>query len=289
MKQQFDHKLRLSKDNKARLTQINEILEEYVEDGYRLTLRQLYYQLVSRDFIPNKQDEYKKLMNILKKGRMAGIVDWDAIEDRVRRPILPYWVTGIPDAINDTIRQYRLNRMKGQPCNIEVWVEKDALSGVLSRVTNKYHIRLMVNRGYTSISALYDAQKRLTDGDVILYFGDHDHSGLDMLRDIKDRMLEFNLGIDVVPIALTMQQVRAFNPPPNPAKFEDPRSDWYIREYGEVSWELDALPPKELIRLCEDAILERIDLDLYNDILEQEKKDVITMKTKFNLNNEDDE
>jgi hypothetical protein len=289
MKQQFDRKLRLSTDNKARLTQINEILEEYVEDGYRLTLRQLYYQLVSRDFIPNKQDEYKKLMNILKKGRMAGIVDWDAIEDRVRKPILPYWVTGIQDAINDTIRQYRLNRMEGQEQNIEVWVEKDALSGVLSRVTNKYHIRLMVNRGYTSISALYDAQKRLNNGDVILYFGDHDPSGLDMLRDIKDRMLEFHLDVEVVPIALTMQQVRAFNPPPNPAKFEDPRAEWYIREYGKTSWELDALPPKELIRLCEESILQRIDLDLYHDVIKQEQKDIITMKSKFNLNNEDDE
>ena len=289
MKEQFDRKLRLSNANKERLVQINDILEEYVADGYRLTLRQLYYQLVSRDFIPNKQEEYKKLMNILKKGRMVGIVDWDAIEDRVRRPILPYWVTGIQDAINDTISQYRLNRMRGQDSNIEVWVEKDALSGVLSRVTNKYHIRLMVNRGYTSISALYDAQKRLNNGDTILYFGDHDPSGLDMLRDIKDRMMDFGLDVDVVPIALTMEQVRAFNPPPNPAKFEDPRADWYIREYGKVSWELDALPPKELIRLCEDAITERIDLDQYQAMLDQEKRDTLTMKSKFNLNNDSDE
>lgn len=283
MKKQFDHKLRLSKDNKVRLDQINVILEEYVEDGYRLTLRQLYYQLVSRDFIPNKQDEYKKLMNILKKGRMAGIVDWDAIEDRVRKPILPYWVSGIEDAINDTISQYRLNRMRDQSPQIEVWVEKDALSGVLSRVTENYHIRLMVNRGYTSVSALYDAQKRLSSGDTILYFGDHDPSGLDMLRDIKDRMLEFNVDIDIVPVALTMDQVRAFNPPPNPAKFEDPRADWYIKEYGEVSWELDALPPKELIRLLEESILQRIDLDQYHEMLKQEQKDIILMKTKFNL------
>lgn len=283
MKVAFDNKLRLSRANKRRLTEINEILEEYVADGYRLTLRQLYYQLVSRDIIPNQQAEYTKLMNILKKGRMAGIVDWDAIEDRIRRPILPYWVTGIDDAINDTVKQYRLNRMRGQDSNIEVWVEKDALSNVLSRVTNKYHIRLMVNRGYTSVSALYNAQERLSDGDTILYFGDHDPSGLDMIRDIEDRLLEFGLSVDVVPIALTMEQVREFNPPPNPAKFEDPRAEWYVAEYGKTSWELDALPPKELIRLCEDAILERIDINLYNDMLEEEQRDIREMKAKFGL------
>lgn len=283
MKEQFYHKLRLSKANKSRLAEINSILEEYVADGYRLTLRQLYYQLVSRDIIPNKQSEYTALMNILKKGRMAGVVDWSSIEDRVRKPILPYWVTGIEDAINDTISQYRLNRMRGQMGNIEVWVEKDALSNVLSRVTSKYHIRLMVNRGYTSVSALYDAYKRLNDGDTILYFGDHDPSGLDMLRDIKERLLEFNLDVDVVPVALTTAQVKQFNPPPNPAKFSDPRAEWYVEKYGKTSWELDALPPKELIRLCEEAVVERIDLDQYEAMLVQEKKDIATMKEKFNL------
>lgn len=283
MKEQFYTKLRLSKMNKVRLEEINGILEEYVEEGYTLTLRQLYYQLVSRDLIPNSQKEYTKLMNILKKGRMAGIVDWDAIEDRVRRPQLPYWVTGIPDAINDTVKQYRLNRMRGQERNIEVWIEKDALSSVFYRVTSKYGIRLMVNRGYSSVSAMYEAYRRLNDEDTILYFGDHDPSGLDMIRDIRDRMGEFGLDIDVVPIALTMDQVKQFNPPPNPAKISDPRADWYIERYGNTSWELDALPPKELIRLVEDAILERIDLDQYNVMVEQEKKDIVELKSKFDL------
>lgn len=283
MKEQFYTKLRLSKSNKVRLGEINDILEEYVADGYTLTLRQLYYQLVSRDLIPNSQKEYTKLMNILKKGRMAGIVDWSSIEDRVRRPQLPYWVTGIPDAIKDTVEQYKLNRMRGQENNIEVWIEKDALSSVFYRVTSKYGIRLMVNRGYSSVSAMYEAYKRLSSGDTILYFGDHDPSGLDMIRDIRDRMEEFGIDIDVVPVALTMDQVKQFNPPPNPAKISDPRADWYIEQWGNTSWELDALPPKELIRLVESAILEIIDLDQYNAMIDQEKKDIAELKSKFEL------
>ena len=128
MKQAFSEKLKLSKANIERLDTINSILEDYREDGYVLTLRQLYYQLVVRDIIPNQQAEYAKLSNILKKGRMAGIVDRDIIEDRLRQSFLPYWVLDIDDAINDTINTYRLNRMDGQDKYMEIRVEKDALS-----------------------------------------------------------------------------------------------------------------------------------------------------------------
>lgn len=281
MKQQFDDTLRLSKANKIMLEVINDILEEYKNDGYTLTLRQLYYQLVSKDIIPNNDKEYAKLSNILKKGRMAGIVDWAAIEDRVRVPKLPYWVHGVNDAIKDTIQQYRINRMKGQERKIEIWVEKDALSNVLYRVSSKYHIRLMVNRGYSSVSAMYDAYQRLETGDVILYFGDHDPSGMDMIRDVKERLGEFGLDIDVRPIALTMEQIRTFNPPPNPAKITDPRAKWYINEYGKTSWELDALPPKELIRLTEEAVEEIIDLDLYREMLAEERNGIAELEEFF--------
>ena len=283
MKQQFDSELRLSKANRIMLERINTILEEYRNDGYVLTLRQLYYQLVSKDIIPNNDREYAKLSNILKKGRMAGIVDWSAIEDRVRVPKLPYWVRDVQHAIQDTIEQYRVDRMQGQQRNIEIWVEKDALSNVLFRVTSKYHIRLMVNRGYSSISAMYDAHRRLRSGDVILYFGDHDPSGKDMVRDIRERMEEFGREVDVRPVALTMEQIRRFNPPPNPAKITDPQAKWYIREYGRTSWELDALPPRELIRLAEEAVEELIDLDLYNRCLDREQRDIEELRSFFNV------
>lgn len=281
MKQQFVDKLRLSKSNIEMLNRINDILEEYVNDGYTLTLRQLYYQLVSRDVIPNNDKEYVKLSNILKNGRMAGIVDWSSIEDRVRVPKLPYWVKGVKEAIRDTIEQYRINRMEGQERKIEIWVEKDALSNVLYRVSEKYHIRLMVNRGYSSVSAMYDAYNRLSDNDVILYFGDHDPSGMDMIRDVRERLQEFGIEVEVIPIALTMEQIKEFNPPPNPAKITDPRAKWYIEKYGKTSWELDALPPKELIRLAENAVESIIDIDIYNEMIEEEKRGIIKLKSFF--------
>ncbi len=277
MKERFRNKLHLNKSNQQRLLTVNDIIEEYVEQGYKLTLRQLYYQLVSRDIIPNNQKEYAKISKLLVKGRMAGVVDWTAIEDRIRIPYLPYWAEDVPDAINDMLRAYRINRQQDQKVYVELWVEKDALSGVLKPITSHYHINLMVNRGYSSCSAMYDAYKRISnqfEDAHILYLGDHDPSGLDMIRDIKDRLAEFGIdNLKVEHIALTDEQVNKYNPPPNPAKFKDPRAKWYISKYGETSWEVDALNPKTLNKIIKKRIEELIDVDLFNEQLTKEEKD----------------
>lgn len=273
----FTDSVGLSPRNLEKLDVVNDIIEEYAAAGYRLTLRQLYYQLVSRDIIPNKTAEYSKLSTLLTKGRMAGLVDWNAIEDRIRKPQIPYWVRGISDALEDTISQYRLDRMKGQDTYLEVWCEKDALSGVLSRITNEYHIRLMVNRGYSSTTAMFDAACRMGNkpSPTILYLGDHDPSGLDMIRDISHRLAEFDVDVEVIPIALTKDQIEEFAPPPNPAKITDPRADWYIAEHGPVSWEVDALPPKTLDEVLVRAILDNINIAKYDRMcaLEEEHRD----------------
>lgn len=192
--------IRFSKANKERLETINKIIVEYQTQGYKLTLRQLYYQLVSRDVIPNQQKEYTKLSTLLKEGRMAGVVDWNAIEDRLRRTQVPSSWSSPASIMDSAIESYALPRLEGQANYIETWVEKDALSGVLSRVTEKYHVPILVNRGYSSVSAIYDAYNRFreaieNDQNVtILYLGDYDPSGIDMIRDVEDRIVEFFLG-----------------------------------------------------------------------------------------------
>jgi len=280
VKEAFRDNIGLRKDNLLLLDKINNILEDYLRQGYRLTLRQLYYQLVSKGIIPNKASAYAKISSLMVKGRMAGYVDWDAIEDRLRRIRLPYWVTGISDAIEDTINQYRLDRMQGQDNYIEVWCEKDALSNVLYRITHKYHIPLMVNRGYSSCTAMHDAYNRflrcLEEDKVpyILYLGDHDPSGLDMLRDIKERLSEFGIPLlNIIHVAITEEQIKKYNPPPNYAKVKDPRAKWYIQKYGHTSWEVDALNPKILHSLLEDNIKLLIDEKKYLDVIRQEEED----------------
>jgi hypothetical protein len=279
MKHAFRENLHLNKANVDQLLVINSIIDEYAADGYTLTLRQLYYQLVSRDIIKNNVREYAKLSGLLVKGRMAGVVDWEAIEDRIRRPYIPWSTESVPDAIDTIIDQYRLDRQKGQDSYIELWVEKDALSGVLRRVTQHYHINLMVNRGYSSCTAMHDAYKRIEEAEddgkeaTILYLGDHDPSGLDMVRDIGTRLREFGVSPDVVAIGLTSVQIKKYNPPPNPAKITDPRAGEYIAEHGPVSWEVDALNPKILNALVTKNIESRIDMDLFQEQIDQEETD----------------
>lgn len=308
MKIQF-RKVRLGRDNMARLMMINSIITEYQANGYKLTLRQLYYQLVSREVIPNQQKEYAKLSTLLKEGRMGGIVDWDAIEDRLRTPECPSSWNSPMEILDSAIRSYACPRQDGQSVYMEVWVEKDALSGVLSRVTEQYHVPIVVNRGYSSVSAMYDAFNRFhravdrEQAIKILYLGDHDPSGIDMIRDVEDRILEFfwgyfsndqdqeedeqftndykknwmrevgNLDFEVIPIALTRAQIQQYNPPRNPAKITDPRATEYIRLNGDSSWEVDALRPEVLDQLLHDAIQEHLDVDEYNKMLKKEKLD----------------
>jgi len=266
---------------------INLILEEYGLEGYTLTLRQLYYQLVARGIIENKTSEYSRLGRILVIARMNGLIDWSAIEDRIRQPYVPYWVTGIKGAIADTVRQYRLDRQKGQENYIEVWTEKDAVSNVLKRVTRHFHIRLMVNRGYSSCSAMKEAYERLdltlSEGQhpVIIYVGDHDPSGLDMVRDIKERLEEFGAILRVKHVALTREQVEEIKPPPNPAKITDPRAKWYIAEHGPQSWELDALKPSSLESIVRKQVEYYVNLDIFQGMIEKEKEDKNRMRRSF--------
>lgn len=185
-------------EKKNIVNQIISIVTAYRKQGYVLTLRQLHYQFVSKDMkYVNHQTAYKKLGSILDDCRYSGLIDWSAIEDRGRTPYIPYSVDDMEDALQDTIDQYRLDRQKGQENHIEVWSEKDALSGIFKRTTIKYHVKLVVNKGYTSSSAAYSAYQRFCDKIlegkkvVILYLGDHDPSGLDMVRDINERLMFF--------------------------------------------------------------------------------------------------
>lgn len=174
------------------------IVNRYAREGETLTLRQLHYQFVGH--VPgyvNHDTAYKKLGNILDDLRYCGVVPWNSFEDRGRKPFLPYHVKDIPDALKDTVDTYRIDRQEGQPVHVELWTEKDALSAIFSKITSQYHVRLVINKGYTSSTAAYEAYSRfieqINQGKkvVVLYFGDHDPSGLDMVRDINDRLLFF--------------------------------------------------------------------------------------------------
>lgn len=272
-------RLRNNQERMALIAQANTIIDAYQAQGFDLTLRQLYYQFVARDLIPNKDTEYKKLGAILLDARMAGLVDWDAIVDRTRNlRSLAHWDD--PASIVDACAsQFRIDLWAGQQYRPEVWIEKDALVGVISGVCESLDVPYFSCRGYTSVSEIWGGAMRLKkyvkagQTPIILHFGDHDPSGIDMTRDIRDRMRTFGVPLEVRRLALNMDQVEQYEPPPNPAKMTDTRCAGYIAEYEtESSWELDALEPAVLAALITTTIESLRDDDPWNEAVREQQQ-----------------
>ncbi len=261
MKTAYSIPKRLRKDARIIVKRANEILDEYEASGLGggcLTLRQLYYQFVARGFLGNKQKNYKKLGRIIGEARLMGRVSWDAIEDRTRGLKLIEHFSGPQDALNKLVGWYATDLWKNQRYRPEVWIEKDALTGIVSRVCDAHDVPYFSCRGYTSLSEMWRASERLKSWieagqrPFIIHFGDHDPSGMDMSRDIFDRLSKtFMASCEFQRVALTMDQILEFNPPPNPAKVTDSRYKTYVAEYGDESWELDALDPLKFRELIE--------------------------------------
>ena len=268
----------------AVIDRANLICADYRRQGFDLTLRQLYYQFVARGYIANRDTEYKRLGNIINDARLTGMLDWDYIVDRTRNLRgLAHW-DAPSDVIDSAAWGYRTDRWANQPYYVEVWIEKDALVGVISGACNTLDVPFFSCRGYTSQSELWGAAQRLIrrqkagHAPVIIHLGDHDPSGIDMTRDIGDRLALFGANAAVRRIALNMDQVNAYRPPPNPAKLTDARATGYINRFGPESWELDALDPTTLHALITATIEEYRDVDQWDADTEamQADRDLLT-------------
>lgn len=262
-----------SRKSQAIIDMALEIIEEYQEQGFDLTLRQLYYQFVSRDAFANTEANYDKLGRLVNEGRLSGDLPWDAIVDRTRNlRSLSHW-SSPQDILQAAASSYRIDKWEDQPYRVEVWVEKEALAGVVERAANALDVPFFCCRGYVSQSEMHDAANRMKvhaeNGQIpkIVHLGDHDPSGIDMTDDITRRMELFrvpNAHTIVERIALNLDQIRKFNPPPNPAKLTDSRAGGYVQRFGFESWELDALDPKTINKLITDTVLFYRDDDLYS-------------------------
>ena len=261
----------------------NAIITEHAEMDIAITLRQLYYQFVARTLIPNTPRSYKNLGAIINDARLAGQIDWYAIEDGTR------WLSRNahaedPEEVIDGIAEgYMLDRWIDQETRVEVWIEKGALLSVIRPVCEELDVPYFACRGNVSQSEQWKAGKRflarIADKErpqdtVVLHLGDHDPSGIDMTRDNLERLAMFSGGNATVKrIALNMNQVEEFDLPPNPAKVTDSRYAAYQAEFGDESWELDAFPARKLQELIRSHVLKYRDEKKYNARVEQEEKD----------------
>ncbi len=260
--------------------QANEIIDELQQEGYTLTLRQLYYQFIGRGlFTENTERQYKRLGRIVTDAREGGFMDWDAIEDRGRSC---YFNNYNDDPLKLLKRiEYGLGRdpWQDQEVYLECWIEKQSLEPVLARPCQKRRAPYMACKGYLSASEAYRAglrfQRAIAKGKrpILIHLGDHDPSGMDMTRDNGERLEMFaRYGVEVVRVALNMDQVKQFNPPPMPSKTQDSREKSYRALHGGSSWELDALQPRVITQLILDAIDQHIDAKVWEESMEAERK-----------------
>lgn len=259
------------------INQANDIIADYRAQGYSLTVRQLYYQFVARDLIPNNMASYNRLKALVNNARLAGYIDWEAIVDRTRNlKEITFW-NSPAHIVESCANQFKIDMWENQKYRPEVWIEKDALMGVIERACRKWRVPYFACRGYNSQSEAWNAGQRMINHlhngqkPYIIHLGDHDPSGIDMTRDNDERAQMFvqqesyEFEVQVRRLALNHDQVRQYRPPPNPAKEKDSRSTGYIEKFGKVSWELDALEPTVINQLIEDQIRELIDFDEWNN------------------------
>ncbi len=257
---------------------VAEALDVFKQYDTALTLRQLYYRLVSRHLFPNTINSYKRLSRIMVQAREQRDVPLNCLEDRSRR-VLGRGDTGYSSAtdflkrrisgLRESWKEFRMPMWLDQSNYVVVSLEKDALSRLVSDVANQYSVRTFPTRGYPSFTyvqrmASYIRNRLKGKPTVVLYFGDFDPSGIDIERDLMERLGKYNAGdFKVVRVALKPDQIEKYSLPPMPVKKSDARSPSFVASYGNESVELDALDPLVLKTLVASSIAAHIDLEAW--------------------------
>lgn len=267
------------------IAKVNHIIEPYEAGGQLVTVRQVYYQMVHRNWLANKTTEYQRLIGILTDARMAGLVSWTAFEDRNRALMGINTVDGPPEAFNKMLRNYAIDMWANQDWRPEVWIEKKSLVGVISNACNRQRVDYFATAGYSSVTETWAAGQRfgryIAKGQrpIVFYLGDHDPSGIDMTRHVRDTLTQFvGQPIIVQRLALNRDQIDEHGFPENPTKLSDSRAEAYIAEHGYASWELDAMPIPLVEDMIHSALLSIRDEDRWDEMMEEETTDKRVMQ-----------
>ncbi len=236
-----------------------------------MTVRQVFYRLVSRQVIGNTRGAYQAVSKALVAARREGLIAWEWIEDRLRRPRHVSMWSGLDDFAETAAAAYRRDIWEQQASRIECWLEKDALSGIFEDALRGYGVTLNVGRGFDGWDSIHNAALRLGDDDVILYFGDFDPSGEDMVRSLRERLASLGSHPEIVKCALTFEDVERYKLPADFTKATDTRRAAFVARWGDVSVELDALPLDVLRDRIVAEVKSRMDLVALRQIRERER------------------
>lgn len=248
-----------------------------------MTVRQVYYQFLTRGYIPeDKKCKYEYVSNLLKKARWQGEIGWQWIIDRSRTTHRNSHFESPSDILETAAKNYKLDSRSNQENYIEIWIEKDALIGVIEKTCCDLDVLYTAGKGYPSVTALHQAAKRFEAAKnqaknvYILYLGDHDPSGLNMTDTIRKNLLEHHhIEVNVERLALNFSQIEKYKLPSIKAKRNDKRFKEYYKEYGtDEAWELDALEPGKINELIKIAVNRLTDCKLREERLIQQKFDL---------------
>jgi len=259
----------------AKTVELIETAKTILADLHPMTVRQVYYQLVSRQVIKNNRGQYQAVSNALVSARREGVIPWAWIEDRLRKPRHVSMWAGLADFSETCRRAYRRDVWDTQPDYLEVWLEKDALSGIFEDVLNPYGVTLHVGRGYDGWDSVHNAAICFEEKSAVtvLYFGDFDPSGEDMVRSLIKRLGSLDCYPEVIKCALTHDDILRYELPPDFAKKTDTRTAAFVAEHGDIAVELDALPPGVLRDRLQEEVSGRMDLKALERIKRLEKRE----------------
>jgi hypothetical protein len=253
------------------------ILQIFEEQKPRLTVRQIYYALTVRGVVPKTLAGYRQTCYQLIRGRESGYIPYSWIADNTRWQIKPITEPSLEDALDHWQRAYRRDLWLDQPERVEIWVEKDALAGVIKPVTEEYDVALFVCRGYSSATFLFEAAEQIKSigkPTYIYHFGDFDPSGVDAAHKVRDGLVKHGAQIHFARAAVTLEQIANLNLPTRETKKSDPRS----RTWGDVpSVELDAIPAPFLRGLVRECIERHLDTETlaFTVLIEQKEQETL--------------
>jgi hypothetical protein len=254
---------------------IREAIRDLLEKDRPMTVRQVFYRLVSQSVIGKTEAEYKStVVRLLTEMRLASDIPFGWIADHTRWMRKPNTFSSMKSALLQTAEDYRRSLWDNQEVYVEVWLEKDALAGVLYEETEPWDVPLMVTRGYSSLSYLYEAAqviRKQRKPAYLYYFGDYDPSGVDITHNVEKRLREFapEATIHFSRVAVTEDQIRQWKLPTRPTKKTDSRSKGFAGE----SVEVDAIEPRLLRELVRGCIMRHIDPQAHRVLRQAEDRE----------------
>jgi hypothetical protein len=287
-----------------RYQMIADVLEDFAARGHLLTIRQVFYQLVAQGKLANTDKNYANIIRWGTEARERGYVDWDALEDRIRKVNIPYFDLNLLDAVSSLRRMYRLDRQEGQEYHFEVWAEKDAVTQILEPMARERNIPYQCGHGQFTLPVFRAAMLRF-EADPrpvhIFYFGDHDPTGILSIEEnirTKFSLLCPDHEIEVERVAVPLRTLPS-SPLhkqllPCPLKEKDVMTPQYRELYGDKSWELEALSLEALQQMLQNCFESPLgsyyDSEAYLKIREQEEKDKVKLAVfEAQLEEDDDE